>query len=70
MTPLVGDDGADNQTFSTKSITDLHLIMALVEVNEASRNVIAPFIVFPLSIHLFFHSDNLLGDENAERVER
>ena len=40
MKSLVGDPNDMNDAFSTKSITDLHLIMALVEVNEASRNVI------------------------------
>ena len=69
MTPLVGDDEADNQTFSTKSITDLHLIMALVEVNEASRNVIAPFTLFPIVYTLSTFSDNLPGDEDAKCTE-
>jgi len=40
MKSLVGDPNDMNDAFSTKSITDLHLIMALVEVNEASRNTI------------------------------
>ena len=39
MSDFVPEEKGDGGQFSTKSVTDLHLIMALVEVNEASRNV-------------------------------